>query len=901
MFFVPIIIQEYAGIDRINETVTVGIPFPKGLLKDISKLSLTDPDNGPIPVQTKVLAIWPDNSLKWILLDFQASVNAKTTKQLELKWDDSYSLDYRPQIAFEEGEDFLQVDTGPAKFFINTKSFKPFDNVIIRKNKILDSNNSRIVLTDDSGTEFEPLIDNIIFETKGPLKTTLKVEGEFRLEDKSAFASFFSRISFFANSSMIRMEFTILNPRAAKHPGGLWDLGDPGSVFFRDLSITTALKFNSTPPNISYRLYEDPVPMDYQDFPRSSGRWYRGFEKDRVGDLTGATNLVIYQDSSGGENWRSLNHVNRYGEVKNSFRGYRVYSDKKIIEQGLRANPVISIGDKEKKVFGAVKYFWQNFPKSLDAQNNTLKIGLFPLRYNDVFELQGGEQKTHTVFLDFRPAKKDNSSMEWCQSPLIAHATPEWYAESRVFSCLIPENEDSDSELTKLVKTAIQGNNTFFKKRDIIDQYGWRNFGEFYADHEAIGHEGSEPLISHYNNQYDCIYGALIQFLRSGDLKWFLLADQLCVHVKDIDIYHTDEDRPEFNRGLFWHTDHYIDAKTATHRCFSKKHAEYRNLATYGGGPALSHIYSKGFLLHYYMTGSCSSMDTVLELASFVSNNMDMVNTLLNHVFRGLQKTQFYLKKKLGKEKRVELDKVYDLNGPGRASGNALNTLLDAFILTKNDRYLLRAEDLICCCIHPDDDIDKRDLLDVENRWMYTVFLQSLCRYVDVKTDQNQFDCMWQYAGQSLIHYSKWMVDNEHLYLEKPEKLEYPNETWAAQDIRKCNILLYTSKYSESNLRQTFLDKAQYFYSEALSQFNKFETRILTRPIVLMLLYGMIYNHWKDQEMNSKNLPVPTNTTERAEHSKVKGRNFSALKKRFAKVSLKREFQLIKWKIISKL
>ena len=40
-------------------------------------------------------------------------------------------------------------------------------------------------------------------------------------------------------------ELDVTNPRAAKHPGGAWDLGDPGSVFIRDLSIELATDVNN--------------------------------------------------------------------------------------------------------------------------------------------------------------------------------------------------------------------------------------------------------------------------------------------------------------------------------------------------------------------------------------------------------------------------------------------------------------------------------------------------------------------------------------------------------------------------------------------------------------------------------------------------------------------------------
>ncbi len=870
--FTTIILEESEGIDRINEPVTVGIPFPIGFVQDASNLNLQDPEGNHIPLQTQVLTNWPDGSSKWVLFDFQASVEADTIRELTV--DESETASEKPfQISVEENKNDFLIDTKAASFLINTKVFKPFDRVVVRGKDILDGQESRTVLTDESGAEYEPVIHKLFFETEGPLRTTLKAEGTFGSRGESAFVSFFARISFFANCPMARIEFTILNPNAAKHPGGLWDLGDSGSIFFDDLSLHTTLNARG---NTKIIWTTQPAACNSQPATR---------------------NLVVYQDSSGGENWNSKNHLNRNNEVRNSFKGYKVYSNGEDIEAGTRANPSISITGDDKEISGTVQYFWQNFPKGLEANDNTLTIKLFPKQYNDVFELQGGEQKTHTVFLNFGDSQCLRGLV---QSPLIPRSTPEWYAKTKAFHYLIPEIGDPNNELKELINTAIKGNNTFFHRREIIDEYGWRNFGELYADHEAIGHKGAEPLISHYNNQYDCIYGLLIQFVRSGDIRWLLLAEQLCSHAKDIDIYHTDADRPEYNHGLFWHTEHYIDAQTATHRCFSKKHAAQRNMAAYGGGPALSHNYSSGFLCHYYMTGTLSSREAVLELASFIINNMDMAGTLSSRFIKKLRKIRVSLKNMLGKGELVELGKVYEFDGPGRAGGNALNTLVDAYALTGHDKYLSRAEDLIFRCIHPNDNIEKRDLPDVENRWMYTVFLQSLGKYLDMKMTAGEVDAVCQYARLSIIHYAKWMAENEYPYLDKPDKLEYPNETWAAQDLRKSNVFKYAAKYSENPLRQLFLDKSEFFFKEAIRYLFSFDkTKTLTRPLALLMTNGFIQGAFatysdETKDVAHKESGQMTDTISLSQNLIWK---FSLIYQIIRNISLKKEWLWIKYRL----
>ena len=50
-----------------------------------------------------------------------------------------------------------------------------------------------------------------------------------------------------------------------------------------------------------------------------------------------------------------------------------------------------------------MEYFWQNFPKAIEATPDSLTLRFFPKQYADVHELQGGEQKTHTLLGILRP------------------------------------------------------------------------------------------------------------------------------------------------------------------------------------------------------------------------------------------------------------------------------------------------------------------------------------------------------------------------------------------------------------------------------------------------------------------------------------------------------------------
>jgi hypothetical protein len=141
--------------------------------------------------------------------------------------------------------------------------------------------------------------------------------------------------------------------------------------------------------------------------------------------------------------------------------------------------------------------------------------------------------------------------------------------------------------------------------------------------------------------------------------------------------------------------------------------------------------------------------------------------------------------------------------------------------------------------------VPKRNLLDVENRWFYTMFLQALGKYLDHKAERGELDAMYAYARASLLHYARWCAEHEVPTLSRPEILEYPNETWAAQDMRKSEVFKFAAKHATGAERAKFLERADFFFRDAVSRLAASPTRTLARPVVLMLSYGYMHAHFQ--------------------------------------------------------
>ncbi len=759
--------------DKFN----VGVPLPRGQFFSTQNLQLVDSDNKTISARINPLQFWPDQSIKWIHFHGQVrhALNADSALYLTTS---SYKAYTRDSWVFDTSS-HLNIKTACCSINVSLHQF--FALIIDDKVKILSQVEFTDPITSQNNlhSEYEVVFDS----QEQPLFCRVKQTIDLTINHTTSLILSAQFSIYYADASVIA-SLSLHNTEAIEHNHGKWDLGNKNSVYLKHFSVN--FDYLSLTQNVILEQNQDALHYD---------------------------SLQLKQCSSGGDNWNCATHKTRNNAIELPYCGAKGLISSHNISKDLdikRPEPFLHISLQEHTLSIFPQHFWQKFPSGINSDNTHTNLNFADKASNGEVELQPGEIKAHAVdfsvnnFADasYPPAF---SSIRLCTTNLHnCEAIP--FINKPLLSQTLAESSPP------LAHELVSGVDIWLKKREIIDEFGWRNFGDLYADHEAADHHNNEIFVSHYNNQYDPLYGFLKQWLVSGDSGYKELADNLFDHIVNIDIYHTNKDKPDYNNGLFWHTDHYVPAETATHRTYSVNQASNVYMDHAGsGGPGAHHCYSSGLALYYFLTGHETAKLTTLTLCDWMRCIYEGDGTLLGLIFRAKNTNQvkipFTNKLLLGFGTGVVRNVFTNQYPLDRGTGNYVNILVDCFELTHQQKYITRAEFVILNTISNTDNIAKRNFADIENTWHYVVFLQAVIKYLFVVSQQilNSTNSTLKFdlgsasvIKAAFIHYAQWMAKNESPTLASKDVLEFPNDTWSAQDLRKIQILLCAYEMTEN-------------------------------------------------------------------------------------------------------
>ncbi|MBQ7207513.1 MAG: hypothetical protein IJS01_06905 [Lentisphaeria bacterium] len=216
---VPVMLKEEAGIDR-QAWVRFGLPLPKGAVYQTRFIRIVDEAGKKIPAQTSVTGFWKDDSIRWALVQFSVPLKAGEEKRCFAEFGSKAAAAEVPGVlSYKETADRITVDTGKITALIDKKKFNLIRSIKKNGVRIGGFSPAGVVLTDalskrDYSISAQPP-SKIEISESGPLRLTVRASGSYARGGKKLM-DYVARVTFFAGSDAVEIDFTHINTELAR-------------------------------------------------------------------------------------------------------------------------------------------------------------------------------------------------------------------------------------------------------------------------------------------------------------------------------------------------------------------------------------------------------------------------------------------------------------------------------------------------------------------------------------------------------------------------------------------------------------------------------------------------------------------------------------------------------------
>lgn len=447
VFSVPLQIRDNSGVARRDWPVTTGVPLPVGVVQEVGQLRLTDAAGREIPVQFSVLSRYGarDNSLRWVLLDFQVDVPANGEVTLQLRNDRPAQVVSAP-IRITETREGITVDTGGVVATISRRDGSLLQSVSVGGKQVLKAGDSdgpalragemrqmerfRGPSWNTHGWEKSRGLEKIniaetlyrggpprevTLEMAAPLRSVIVIRGRHLPSEggrgvlKAGLYDYAVRLHFYRGQSYIKVEYAVENSDRAQPQ---W------SHLFREASLNHTLTLGSQAV--------------------VTGGGVTGQEGQAA---------AAFPVSSREEGWLvqgAGSSEKKYGRRVVQEGGYQVGpgSEGKIASPkaaGKRGR-FLDVSDGDKGVAVAMRYLWEQAPRAISLSPKQLRAvvqadspGHRAAADRPAYDLDLGERSLHDVLYYFHAGDAREARVadvaEAFEYPLFARAPPGWYSD----------------------------------------------------------------------------------------------------------------------------------------------------------------------------------------------------------------------------------------------------------------------------------------------------------------------------------------------------------------------------------------------------------------------------------------------------------------------------------------
>ncbi|HMM46970.1 MAG TPA: hypothetical protein PKC12_03215 [Thiobacillaceae bacterium] len=449
VFSVPLEVRDNSGVARRGWPVSTGVPLPVGAVRDVSQLRLTDGAGREIPAQFTVLSRYGtrDDSLRWVLLDFQADVPAKGEIRLQLR-NDRPAQPVSAPIRIAETAASIRVDTGALVATISRRDGSLLESVAVGGRQILKAaagdgpalRSGEVRLMErfrgpswnTHGWEKTRSLEkvqiaeavyrggpprDVAVEMAGPLRSVVVIRGRHLPPSgaagtiKGGLYDYTVRLHFYRGQSYVKVEYAVENADRAQ---------PQSSQLYREASL-----------NHTLTLGTGAVVTGGGEMPQADGPTTASFPI--AARQTGW--LVQGPGRSEMKYGRPRVHEGDYAVgpgVEGAIADTRAAG---------RRGRFLDVSDGEKGVAVAMRYLWEQAPRAIGLSATRLTAAVQadspghragPGR--PAYDLDLGERSLHDVLYYFHAGDARQARVrevaEAFEYPLFARAPPAWYSDA---------------------------------------------------------------------------------------------------------------------------------------------------------------------------------------------------------------------------------------------------------------------------------------------------------------------------------------------------------------------------------------------------------------------------------------------------------------------------------------
>ncbi|GEM_PF-1424363 len=562
-------VPELTGANR-DEVVTSGVPLAKGTLPDEKLCRLLNEKGEEMAFVPTVLTRWPDKSVKWLLLDFRAVVEAHGTRNFTLEC----GVAPRPQFVAQpvtvvEQPNFIQVTTGPLRFNVRRDQYTFLDGAWLAKKDGSFSPRDSLVspgkgdsrlevettppgptqeenwLLNAAGgprEQYQAVVTEASVEFQNPLRTVILVRGEYRDKAGKSVAPFWTRYTAWAGATTIGVEhFFAFDADVEKN-------------FLRTLSLGLQFEGRGALKTTFGLAGEEGVS------PKG------GFAEQSL--------VEVMPDR-----FYSLVPLSVDRRVSYQLLG-KTGQEEQVLNEGVEAPGWVKLESSRGTTTIALREFPRLHPKEISVQpdQKALRYYLWPERGGKVLDLRRrykGQQighydtgewaeagrgfgKTHQMLIDFSAGKSDGAALaKKADEPLRAFCTPEQYASCNVWPRFLPVDTQRFPNSEALLRL---GHEWMLRAPKVFHWDGMVDWGDtLFNAYEVAGHGQVQNVpktswvVRGYdgwlNNDCNVSHDMLINFLRSGDDRLYQYFERMVHHVMDVDAIHAGLDKSAVGGG----------------------------------------------------------------------------------------------------------------------------------------------------------------------------------------------------------------------------------------------------------------------------------------------------------------------------------------------------------------